>query len=184
MIETKSKVEITTPRLFLREFQPNDLNSVHIFASDPEVTKHSSWGPNSIDETQSWLNENIEAQTASPRLIYEWAITKIGSADVIGTCRLGIKSLDNREGYIGYTITKNEWGKGYATELSNAVLQYGFKNLQLHRIYATASPDNIPSHRVLEKSGMVREGILRKNILQRGQWRDSVIYSILEEEWI
>ena len=58
-----------------------------------------------------------------------------------------------------------------------------FKKLEMHRIFATTSPDNVASIRILEKIGMKKEGYLRQNLLVRGAWRDSVLYSILQHEF-
>jgi ribosomal-protein-alanine N-acetyltransferase len=176
-------VSISTPTLLLREFEPHDLKAIYEFASDPEVLIHSPWGLSTLDQTRSWLSEMRAFREAQPRLTYEFAITRDQGSKVIGTCRFGIKNLETREAYIGYTLRKDEWGKGYATEVARALLTYGFETLGLHRIFATSSPLNIASHRVLEKVGMTQEGVLRKNVLLRGAWRDSVIYSILEDEW-
>ncbi|MGZ3684350.1 MAG: GNAT family N-acetyltransferase, partial [Bdellovibrionota bacterium] len=101
----------------------------------------------------------------------------------IGGVRLGIQSQANRIADIGYALRHDHWGSGYGTELARAILEFGFRNCGLHRIWATADPENRASWRVLEKCGMKREGLLRENLLVRGSWRDSILYSILEGEF-
>jgi RimJ/RimL family protein N-acetyltransferase len=125
----------------------------------------------------------ISFANQKPRNIYELAIIESKSDRVIGTCRLGIKDPENREAYVGYTFRKDVWGKGYATEVTQELLSFDFSKLGLHRITASSSPLNAASHRVLEKAGLQKEGLLRKNKIQHGQWRDSVIFAILEEEF-
>lgn len=174
---------LVTERLILRELRSNDLDAIHAFGSDPEVTLHSSWGPNSIDETRAWLERVLDAQKVVPRATFEQVITLPDSGEVIGTGCLGITNFDLREAFVGYTFKKEAWGKGYATEFAIAMLNLAFGDMKLHRVYATTSPLNLPSQRVLEKIGMIREGLLRKNVLQRGTWRDSYLYAILEEDW-
>ena len=61
--------------------------------------------------------------------------------------------------------------------------EFGFGELGLHRIFATCDPRNIGSRRVLEKAGMQCEGILREHKWQKGEWRDSCLYAMLEHEW-
>ena len=64
------------------------------------------------------------------------------------------------------------------------MMTFGFETLKLHRIYATCDPRNIGSSKVLEKIGMSKEGILRENMLMKdGVWRDSLLYSMLKQEW-
>lgn len=67
--------------------------------------------------------------------------------------------------------------------MAHLLVNFGFKELNLHRIYATCDPRNGASAKVLEKIGMVKEGRLRENLLIKGGWRDSFVYGILEHEW-
>jgi RimJ/RimL family protein N-acetyltransferase len=76
--------------------------------------------------------------------------------------RLGFHLLNNIQGesiiQIGYTLTKEAWGRGFATEVAFAVLHYGFVDLHVPRIVGMASLGNIASQRVLEKIGLERRG--------------------------
>ena len=71
---------------------------------------------------------------------------------------------------------------GYGTEAAAALIDYGFQNLSLHRIWAQAAPENEASLRVLEKLGMTYEGLVRGIVLKDGRWRDAHQYSILEDD--
>lgn len=74
-------------------------------------------------------------------------------------------------------------GKGIATEVASLLIDFGFKKLKLHRIFATCDPRNIGSFKVLEKVGMTMEGRIRQDVLIRDGLRDSLLYSVLEDEW-
>jgi len=74
------------------------------------------------------------------------------------------------------------WSRGIGTEAAGALIRFGFEKLGLHRIIAKCDPMNMASWRVMEKTGMRREGRLRENVKIRGEWRDSLLYSILEHE--
>ncbi|MCJ7842418.1 GNAT family N-acetyltransferase [Lederbergia sp. NSJ-179] len=63
------------------------------------------------------------------------------------------------------------------------MIGFGFGELKLHRIYATCDQRNIGSARVLEKVGMIKGGRIREHLLIKDEWRDSYLYSILEQEW-
>ncbi|MGO1372557.1 MAG: GNAT family N-acetyltransferase [Senegalia sp. (in: firmicutes)] len=95
---------------------------------------------------------------------------------------INISSPTNAEGWLGYCFNKNYWGKGYGTETERALVKYGFNKLNLHRIYATCDPENIGSLNILKKIGMKKEGHLIENKWQKGKWRDSYVYAILEYE--
>jgi [ribosomal protein S5]-alanine N-acetyltransferase len=80
-------------------------------------------------------------------------------------------------------LRRDRWGYGYATEAMQAMLQFGFQSLGLHRISDFCDPENQASIRVMEKVGMRREGHLVQNHYTKGRWWDSVVYAILAEEW-
>ena len=70
------------------------------------------------------------------------------------------------------------------TEAVRAILDAAFRQLELHRVWATCDPRNHASHGVMEKAGMRREAHFRKNVMEKGEWRDSYLYAILAEEWL
>jgi [ribosomal protein S5]-alanine N-acetyltransferase len=73
-------------------------------------------------------------------------------------------------------------GKGDCNGCSTLLIGFGFHQLKLHRIYATCDPRNIGSIRVLEKAGMTKEGRIRGDLLMKDGWRDSLLFSVLENE--
>ena len=81
-----------------------------------------------------------------------------------------------------YVLNRKFWNKGYMMEVVKRVIHFGFSELGLHRIYATLAPENVASARVLEKAGMRREGHLREHRYIKGEWRDSLLYAILESD--
>lgn len=103
---------------------------------------------------------------------------------MIGAVEFNIRDFTNRIGEIGYIINPEYWGMGFATEVAKVLITYGFDRLNLHRIFATCDPSNIGSSRVLGKVGMTKEGRMRENLFNKGDWRYSLLYSILEQEWI
>ena len=174
---------VETKRLTLREFRKADFNAIHAYASDQEVSIYLPWGPNSELDTENYIENIISYQLNNPRKDYEIAIELKESSLLIGACAIHISDPLTREGFIGYCYNKQYLGNGYASEAAKAIIEYGFENLNLHRIYATCDPNNVGSSKVLEKIGMKREGHLREHKLQRGKWRDSFLYSILEHEF-
>ncbi|MFW9830476.1 MAG: GNAT family N-acetyltransferase [Candidatus Thorarchaeota archaeon] len=84
---------------------------------------------------------------------------------------------------IGYALLPSERGQGYGTESVLIMVDYLFLTKNIVRIQAETHPQNIASHRVLEKAGFVKEGVIRQSFFSRGVWRDTVLFSILREEW-
>ena len=87
------------------------------------------------------------------------------------------------EAEIGFFLEVAAWGHGYATETAQTVMDAGFRQLGLHRVYATCAPENGASAWVLEKLGMRREGHLRQHFRMPNGWRDSYLYAVLDDEW-
>jgi len=141
------------------------------------------WGPNTEEDTRNFVQRAIAHQQECPRRHYELAVVLKKENLLIGGCGIRVSNPDLGEGNIGYCLNKNFWGRGYATEAAGALLTFGFKTLNLHRIYATCDPENVASVRVLEKIGMYLEGHLRETLRIRGEWQDSLIYAILDHEW-
>lgn len=88
-----------------------------------------------------------------------------------------------KSGELGYIIHPDYWGNGIATDIGRTIIKYGFKVLKLNRIWASTDIRNTASEIVLQKLGMKHEAILRQDIKLKDGYRDSLIYSILKEEY-
>ena len=174
-------VTIETERLIIREFALDDFDGVHRYASNPNVVRFMVWGPNTEDETRQFIQTKLQSQVLKPRASYDLAITLDGV--LIGGGGLTIHDKKRWEAELGYCLNEPHWGKGLGTEFAAAMIKYGFEELGLHRVTARCDSENHGSYRVMEKSGMTREGHLRKNQMVKGRYRDTLIYGILRGEW-
>jgi ribosomal-protein-alanine N-acetyltransferase len=177
-------VTIEGERVRLREFTLQDLDRAWEWARHPEFFRYiASGAPRSHEEERTWLNGVLEAATFRPRLYYRLGMELREGKLLIGDAAMGIESDRARGASIGYGVHPDWWGHGYATEAASLIVRFGFQTLRLHRIWGTHHPENVASGRVLEKLGMQYEGRLRDDRFIRGRWYDSVLCSILEEEW-
>jgi len=174
-------MEIHTERLVLRDFHQEDLQAVHEYASDPEVVKYMPFGPNTLEDSQSFLDRARAKQSVDPRKDYDLGVALKSEDRLIGGCRV-CKASEN-EAHLGYIMNRRYWGEGYATEVARSMVEFAFSELGLHRIYADVHPDNAGSIRVLEKVGMALEGRRREYMMIHGEYADHLLYSILEHEW-
>jgi len=175
---------IETQRLLLREFRPADEADIHDYASDPEVVRYTSWGPNTREVTRTVLRGWLKEQEVGLEHSVTLAIELRSEARLIGAIRIGVKDERNRTADFGYTLARRYWSRGYATEAARGLIDTVFRKLGIHRIYATCDTRNIASFRVMEKLGMRREATFEKDVIQKGEWRDSYLYAILADEWI
>jgi ribosomal-protein-alanine N-acetyltransferase len=80
---------------------------------------------------------------------------------------------------LGYWAGQMHAGNGYTTSAVRAVVRYAFEDLDLHRVEAACQPDNLASRRVLEKCNFTQEGVARAYLKINGQWRDHVLFGIV-----
>ena len=173
---------LSTKRLLLRPLVESDWRAAHAMLTDPEVIRYIPAGSASEQETREDIRAVIVQHQADPPR-YNFAVVLRAEGTFIGVCFLEMKAKEPQQGNLGYLLGRNYWGQGYATEAARAVLDFGFRKLDLHRIYATCRPANVASSRVMEKLGMRREGHLRQHRHIKGAWQDSYLYAILDHEW-
>ena len=176
-------IAFDTTRLHLREFQPADADALAAYWVLPI---HQRFYPEAIDpaaDARSLVARLITAQTAKPRHVYQLAITLHGSPDAIGTAGVRITRADLCEADIGYEVHPDHWGRGYASEAARAMLNFAFRDLQMHRVWAECNAANTGSSNVLRKLGMRREAHFEQSTYARGQWWDEERYAILDHEW-
>jgi len=175
---------LRSERVILREMQEKDWIDVHKYASQEKVCQYQPWGPNSEEESEGFVKQVLVDAKKEPRSRFVFAIILKESGEMIGAGEFNIRDYTNRAGEIAYIVNPKFWGKGFATEVTKLLIAYGINDLNLHRIFATCDPRNIGSLRVLEKVGMIKEGRIREDLWIKDGWRDSLLYSILEQEWV
>jgi [ribosomal protein S5]-alanine N-acetyltransferase len=175
---------VETERLILREFLKSDWKAVHEYASDPEVVQFLEFGPNSADESLSFLEGTLACQKEKPRRIWEFAITLKENGRLIGACGIRLRAEDNEQAEMGYCYNRHYWGNGYASEAARAVVDFGFRSLKLHRIVASCDSNNLASAAVLRNAGMQQEGHFKLERKVKGVWRDTLHFAILRNEYL
>jgi len=169
--------------ILLREIVEEDWINIHAYASQSIVSRFQAWGPNTEEDTMNFVNQIHIDSNDHPRTRYVFAIVEKESNRMIGSCELNIRDITNRAGEVAYILHPDYWGKGYATEAAQLLINIGFMEFNLHRIFASCDTRNIGSAKVLEKTGMTLEGRMREDLIIKDGWRDSFLYSILEHEW-
>jgi RimJ/RimL family protein N-acetyltransferase len=142
---------IITPRLYLRESEPDDAPLAYQLNLDPEVIRYTGDPPfESEDEARTFL----AAYDAFQRYgMGRWYVFRKADDEFLGWCGLKYHP-ETGEADLGYRFLQVHWGKGYATEAGQGCLVYGFNTLGLRRIIARADTGNPASTRVMEKLGM------------------------------
>ena len=176
-------MELHTDRFILREFVPADWPAVLAYQRDPRYLQYYEWNERTPDDAQRFVQMFLEQQAEQPRRKFQLAVVLKGSGQLIGSCGIRKASADAHEADIGYELSPDQWGHGYATEAARVIVRFGFAELGVHRIWAWCIADNVASARVLEKLGLKLEGRLRDKEYFKSRWWDTLMYGILENEW-
>ena len=174
-------VRLAGPNVVLREFRADDLDDALSVVGDDEVTRWLSFDSRDRDATRQMLAAAIERARLTPRPEYYLALTLAADDRVIGFGRLGPTGV--RAAKLGYALRAGVWGHGYATEAARLLTGFAFGPLGLHRVSAAIGPDNDASIAVVKRLGFSYEGRLRDHVFTGGAWRDSLLYSVLADEW-
>ena len=141
---------LTTPRLLLREFAPEDAPALCALNSDPEVMKYTGDAPfASVGEAEDFVRGYDHYREHG---YGRWSVILRATGEFIGWCGLAFNEAKQVD--LGFRFARKHWGKGYATESARAVLAYGFGELALAEVIGRAARANTASIRVLEKLGM------------------------------
>ena len=174
---------LETARLRLRHFKDSDLIPFMGYRNDPGVARYQSWEGISEAEARTFIQEQKEIQPGVPGRGFQVAIELKETGVLIGDCYFTVNELDDRQAEIGFTLSRNYQGQGFATEAVSYFLNYVFLTFNLHRIIAITDCENTASVALLERLGMRREGHFLQNIWFKGKWADEYLYAILEKEW-
>lgn len=164
---------IETERMIIREFCQADVEDLQEILGDPEVMKDSepAYTP---ERTKEFLASFcIEKQGAIAAVLKE-------SGKLIGY--ILFHEIDPEIYEIGWFFNRSYWNNGYAYESCKAVMEHGFRQSEVHKIFAETI-DGVKSVGLMEKLGMKREGIQRKQTRDlEGKWRDLYLYGLLQED--
>lgn len=148
---------LETKRLILRPIQSSDFDELFRMNSDPIVMKYIGDGSTRNYEQMLEEIEILTSYYTKRPGMGVWAIQLKSSSQFIGAGGLTY-NINKTEVELGYRLLKEQWKKGYATEISNELLNYAFQNLKVRKVIASVHEGNLYSHRVLEKIGMKRVG--------------------------
>lgn len=180
-------MNFTSTRLGFRFFTKEDFPLFYSLFSNEQVMRYA-WikKVESEEEARSLFEDFISnGEEPSKNNSYSFSVFQKESGEFIGFADIQVHSSNafGGCGEIGYFLLPEYWGKGYATELANTLIEVGFTRLNFHKMCARCNSNNLNSEAVMKKSGMINEGELRKVRFKNGKWDDEKHYGILIDEW-
>ena len=181
-IEPCGTLDIETERLLLRQFRYEDADSMMKNWAGLDEVQHNYGEPTykTPEEVKGLLDNYIGGYKNG--FFYRWAVTLKESGECIGQVAYFLVDANNRFGEIESCIGTAFQGKGYATEATKAVIDYGFDKIRFHKVQICVRPSNISSKRVIEKCDFEYEGTLRDYFLIDGNYEGRMYFSILRQE--
>jgi len=177
-----NKPLIRGDKVWLRAYEQEDLQAHWLAVNNGDVTYFTGYiAPQSVHDVQDWYETKVRGDDKQK---YFFVISPLGSAEFLGSVMLW--NFESRLGgpELGIFLSdKESWGKGLGTDAVNAMLDFGFGSLAIHRVWLTTSARNDRAQRSFQKAGFSLEATIREHILQHGRYHDSLLMSILRGEW-
>jgi RimJ/RimL family protein N-acetyltransferase len=161
----------------LRVVEKEDVTLLVDWWSNPEF-----WGEyfSPIQRTKAEMEKFFESNPLEYR---QFIIEKKDGTKIGGIAHFNVLAPYGKTVEMGYALLPSERGKGYCTEAAQIMVDYLFLTKDIACIQATTDVGNVASKKVLEKAGFQKEGTMRKRFFSNGEWKDTVMFSILREEW-
>jgi [ribosomal protein S5]-alanine N-acetyltransferase len=172
---------LETERLILRPLDEADAEDLHAAYGDPEAMRFWSFsGTRDVAETASCIRQSL---AVDERWHAAWA-TVLKAGGCVGMINYHHREPWNRRLELGWILARLHWRKGLMTEAAQAVLRHCFTAMDTHRVEVVIEPENIASLALATKLGFTPEsGLLRDRLCVSGQFRDVLMYGLLEPDW-
>lgn len=180
----EKEIKLTDGSVLLRPYQIGDVDYLYQAARE-SIAELSLWMPwchadYSIEESRAWIESRAEAWAKGTD--YDFVVTDAKDGFFLGGCGLNRFDHANRTANIGYWVRTSRTKGGVATAAAQLLVKFGFGDLELNRIEIMVAVDNKASQRIAEKTGAIREGILRSRWIVREKVYDMVMFSLIPED--
>lgn len=173
---------IQTNRLYLRKLTDKLYEDILLNCSNEDIEQYLNIGAEEISTEKDKAKKGFSTYNKS--LVIFQLIDK-NTNQIIGWCGFHTWYKDHRRAEIGYALNSDSnRSKGYMSEAIKPIIQYGFGTMNLNRIEAFIGPENYPSLKLIEKLGFKKEGQLRNHYFKNGKFEDSVVHSLLIDEFV
>lgn len=170
-------------RVTLDLLRADDLEVLSAIQGDPATVRYMLYEARSRDQVEAAIARDSAHDQLEKAGDYVQPAIRDADGGLVGTLYVKLASTDDRTAEIGWLLSASARGKGYATEAATIFLRVAFEELGLHRVYAELDPRNDASAAVCQRLGMRHEAHLRENLWLKGEWVDTAVYAILEQDY-
>src|SRR5260221_7830264 len=179
----KIPLPIVTPRLILRRLVAADWKDILEFMSDERLFEYDEIVPQGEEQVQAWLEKQQYAKITAPNDWFNLGIELQPGRKVIGVLYLNFNERARLQSLVSIDLNQGFQGQGFDTEAMNALLEFCFDGIGLHRVTAWVDSRDAAKCGLFEKVGMRREGEVLKDRFVNAEWGNTVLYAMLEEEY-
>jgi ribosomal-protein-alanine N-acetyltransferase len=181
--ETFKKLpDLYTERLKLCKITEDFAEDMYEYSSDSEVTKYLTWYPHSsITETKHYLK--ILQKKYAEGVFHDFGVVLRENGKFIGTCGYTTINYKENTAEIGYVLSKKYWGQNLMPEAVKEVMKFGFEKFGFSGYNAKCMEGNDASQKVMIKCGMTFEGMYRRSMYIKGEFKNIIVYTITKEQF-
>ena len=179
--------EIRSDKLILRKYEIGFVPLLFEAANESKGSEFSHWMPwchenYTIEESREFIEKTVENQKDETQFGY--AIFDAETDKFLGGTGLNQPNENHKMYNLGYWVRTSQQNRGIASLATKMLARSAFEDLpELNRIEILSAVENIPSQKAAEKSGAVREGVLRSRLVIGGRIHDAVLFSFVREDF-
>ena len=173
---------LESERLIYKKILPENAQDMYDYSKLEEVTRYLLWTPHTgLVQKEKYIK--LLQKKYENGSFWDFGLTSKEDGRFIGTCGITSFEDDTDTIEIGYVLAPEYWGKGIATEAAGTVMRYCFENLGAKKICGKFMEGNDGSMRVMIKLGMTLEGIYRRSMYVKGDYKTIHVYEITKERF-
>lgn len=172
---------IETERLILRDFSTKDADDYVSLTQDAKYQRFYSEEDCEASKSRMLVELFSSQALEQPRTKFQLAIELKTTKQMIGTC--GVRLEESQQALMGCGVGRKFQGSGYAREAAEALIAYGFKHLNIHRLYAETIGANKAAIMLCQQMGMAQEAHFVERRYFKQKWWDTVVYAIRKTQW-
>lgn len=175
-------VHFRTARLDVRRFTRADVAAFSAYRADPDVARYQSWSDFSVDQGRALVESMRHVELGTPGEWYQLALEDRSRRVLVGDLASKVSAVEPREMEIGFTLAREQQGRGYATEALQGLLDHALFEMRLHRIVAVTDARNAAAAALLTRVGMRQEAHFVDNVFFKGAWGSERLFAKLARE--
>ena len=177
-------IQLIGEAILLRPMTKEDVEGIYVCCQDKQIWTHMSQTLQTREDVQTYVEQALANRETGTE--YPFVIVLRATNEIVGSTRLFDIATAHKRLELGHTwLHPSVWRTNVNTECKYLLLSYCFEQLQFQRVQIKTGHKNAQSQKAIERIGATKEGILRNHMIRpNGEVRHTVMYSVVQEEWL